>query len=109
MTFSNTYKQHLNILIPYYRIRNLKISKDVQWKQANFYKDALHIPVCSSSVYCSLEKQKACVRDEVYELAAKKLGNAYGNPESGMRKSIQLRRNYSRLCSTGNDDGVVWI
>lgn len=74
MTFSNTYKQHLNILIPYYRIRNLKISKDVQWKQANFYKDALHIPVCSSSVYCSLEKQKACVRDEVYELAAKKLG-----------------------------------
>ncbi|MCR0384680.1 hypothetical protein MKC91_08280 [[Clostridium] innocuum] len=74
MTFSNTYKQRLNILIPYYRIRNLKISKDVQWKQANFYKDALHIPVCSSSVYCSLEKQKACVRDEVYELAAKKLG-----------------------------------
>jgi len=24
MSFSNTYKQHLNILIPYYRIRNLK-------------------------------------------------------------------------------------
>ena len=73
MSFSNTYKQHLNILIPYYRIRNLKISKDAQWKQVNFYKDALHIPVCSSSVYCSLEKQKACVRDEVYELAAKSI------------------------------------
>lgn len=73
MSFSNTYKQHLNILIPYYRIRNLKKSKDAQWKQVNFYKDALHIPVCSSSVYCSLEKQKACVRDEVYELAVKKV------------------------------------
>ena len=37
MGFTNDYKRKLNILIPYYRNKYLKETKDGKWQQIMFY------------------------------------------------------------------------
>lgn len=74
MNFTDSYKQKLNILIPYYRNQNLKETGDGIWQQSAFYTNSdTNLPVCSSKLYCGLEKQRMLVRDDIYEFAAEKL------------------------------------
>lgn len=69
------YKQRLNILIPYYRKRRLLETKEGKWQQGWFYRDEnTGNYICSSKVYCALEKDIKVVHDDVYVFACKKLG-----------------------------------
>ena len=74
MKLTDSYKQKLNILIPYYRNQNLKETGEGIWQQSAFYTNSdTKLPVCSSKLYCGLEKQRMLVRDAIYEFAAEKL------------------------------------
>lgn len=74
MGFTNDYKRKLNILIPYYRNKYLKETKDGKWQQIMFYmNDETKLPICSSKLYCGLEKQSMLVRDDIYNFAVTKL------------------------------------
>lgn len=74
MKLTDSYKQKLNILIPYYRNQNLKETGEGIWQQSAFYTNSdTKLPVCSSKLYCGLEKQRMLVRDVIYEFAAEKL------------------------------------
>ena len=74
MGLSINYKKKLNILIPFYRKKRLEETKEGKWQQAWFYKDEITgVSVCSSKVYCALEKNRKVVHDEVYRFASNKL------------------------------------
>ena len=56
MKLTDSYKQKLNILIPYYRNQNLKETGEGIWQQSAFYTNSdTKLPVCSSKLYCGLE------------------------------------------------------
>lgn len=68
------WKEILNILIPFYRIKMLELTKDEQWKQKKFYIDPISdVLICSSATYSGLENRKKIVDDAIYFTALKKL------------------------------------
>lgn len=74
MGLSEEYKKRLNILIPFYRKKRLDETQDGQWQQGWFYKDDVTgTSICSSKIYCSLEKGIKVAHDDVYIFASKKL------------------------------------
>lgn len=74
MLINKEWKRKLNFIIPYYRKKFLRATKEACWKQAHFYYDQERsILICPSSTYSKMENNKVIADESVYLFAIEKL------------------------------------